>query len=178
MKKLLFLISFFFLISCNYVFIIKRDKVVREQKGYILFNKLEIDRSINDFFIPVSSIDTSKSILQNLFETDNQETGFRLNISIKDRHEFISSYCKKFYNDDYEKLHLLTLNDFHKSEFGNIYIMPATIVYAEILPKGKLEYKAIKTMNDTCYTIQDKKSCLSFSKGKKVWLLKIYPLLF
>jgi hypothetical protein len=174
-KNIFFFFLFSTLIGCNYVFAIRKDKVIKRAEGYILFTKDEIGNFISDYFIPMEKVNTSKDPVSDLIN-NARKTGFRINLSVEKRSSYVTDHSIAYYNSFYDSLHILKFNEFNKQQFGTIHIVPVSIEYSEKKPDGIIEMESYKTKIDTTFILDNRKVVISFSKGKKIWLLNSYLL--
>jgi hypothetical protein len=174
-KNILFYLAVVMLVSCKFNLLVRKDKVIHNANGYILFTKDELGNFISDYFIPLKKINKSLDPISNLI-CNQKEVGFKINISTEKRNYYITELSKSFYNNAYDSFHILKLNEFNKMEFGTIHILPASIEYSEKYPNGELETKSFKTRIDTMFVLNNRKIEISFFKGKKIWLLNTFPM--
>lgn len=170
------LLSSFLFTNCKYIFLVKKENVIKNSHGFIFFTKDEIGNFISDYFIPTDKIGNSDDFLAN-FLLQKPNNGFRINMSKQDRHFLISNFSDTLYNQLYEKFHILTLNDNNRHEFGNIYILPVSIKYADIEARGSIENEAYSKLISKSFVLKNINVPIKYFKGKRIWLLNTYPVI-
>lgn len=166
MKYYLLCFAFSFM-SCNHYFFVRKEKVIIEKIGFILFGTDEQSNMIYEFFIPTDGADTSKSIITD-FLSRKKGVGFALAIQRKERGKLKDLLADSIYNDLYDTNHLRPLDERNKMLFGTFHILPVSIKYAD------LNYD--EGIRDVKYSFLKNEINLKVLASKRIWLLEVFPI--